>query len=155
MSRRVRFRVSIVIAALAVVFAIAGVVVAATQPSDEEALTPSRPPADQSIETKVNNLVSQMSLQEKLQQLTLTPDFLVRDDDVRQGLGAVLSQTNPAEIRRLQTIAVNESPHHIPLLFAFDTIHGFRTIFPIPLGSAASFDPQMAKNDAFFGARES
>ncbi|HEX4732950.1 MAG TPA: glycoside hydrolase family 3 N-terminal domain-containing protein [Thermoleophilaceae bacterium] len=156
MFRKTKFRASIVFATLAVLAAVAGgVVIAATQSSDEEALAPSRPPADPAIETKVNNLVSQMSLQEKLQQLTLTPDFLVKDDDVRAGLGAVLSQTDPDEIRRLQKIAVEDSPHHIPLLFAFDTIHGFRTIFPIPLGSAASFDPQMAKNDAFFGARES
>src|SRR5436309_299588 len=105
MFRKLGFRAPVVFTTLAVVSAIAGGVLAATQPSDEEALTPSRPPADQSIETKVNDLVSQMSLQEKLQQLTLTPDFLVKDDDVRQGLGAVLSQTNPAEIRRLQTIA--------------------------------------------------
>jgi beta-glucosidase len=152
---RVRFRASVVIAALAVASAIAGGVVAATQSSDEEALAPARPPADQTIEAKVDALVSEMSLQEKLQQLTLTPDFLVKDEDVQNGLGAVLSQTDPVEIRRLQKIAVEQSPHHIPLLFAFDTIHGFRTIFPIPLGSAATFDPQMAKKDAFFGARES
>src|SRR5436190_8492669 len=155
MSRKVRFRASIVVAALAVVFAIAGVVVAATQSSDEEALAPTRPPADRSIETKVSDLLSKMTLQEKLEQITLLPDFKVTDEEVRNGLGSVLSLTDPAQIRHYQEIAVNESRLHIPLLFAFDTIHGFRTIFPIPLGSAATFDPQMAKNDAFFGARES
>ena len=50
---------------------------------------------------------------------------------------------------------MNESRLKIPLLFAFDTIHGFRTIFPIPLGTGASFDPHMAFDDAEFGARES
>ena len=50
---------------------------------------------------------------------------------------------------------MNESRLGIPLLFAFDTIHGFRTVFPIPLGVGASFDPQVAFDDASFGARES
>ena len=154
MSRR-KFRAPLVVAILAVLCAIAGVVVAATQPSDEEALQPIRPPADQTIEGKVNALVANMSLQEKLEQVALLPDFKVTDDEVRKGLGSILSVTNPATIRHLQEIAVNESPHHIPLLFAFDTIHGFRTIFPIPLGTGASFDPAQAKNDGSFGSRES
>jgi beta-glucosidase len=154
MSRR-RFRASFVIAALVVVCAIAGAVVAATQPSDEEALQPIRPPADQTIEAKVNDLVADMSLQEKLEQVTLLPDFKVTDEEVKKGLGSILSVTDPAKIRHYQEIAVNESPHHIPLLFAFDTIHGFRTIFPIPLGTGASFDPHQAKNDGIFGSRES
>src|SRR4051794_29167429 len=154
MSRKMS-RASIVIAALVVVCAIAGVVVAASQPSDEEALQPIRPPADQTIETKVNDLVADMTLQEKLQQVTLLPDFKVTDEEVRKGLGSILSLTDPAKIRHYQEIAVNDSPHHIPLLFAFDTIHGFRTIFPIPLGTGASFDPAQAKNDGSFGSRES
>jgi beta-glucosidase len=144
-----------VIAALVVVCAIAGVVVAATQPSDEEALQPNRPAADQTIEAKVNDLVADMTLQEKLEQVTLLPDFKVTDEEVKKGLGSILSVTDPAKIRHYQEIAVNESPHHIPLLFAFDTIHGFRTIFPIPLGTGASFDPAQAKNDGNFGSRES
>ena len=67
----------------------------------------------------------------------------------------MLSVTDPATINRLQHIAVDQSRLHIPLLFAFDTIHGFRTIFPIPLGTASSFDPQAAMDDATIGARES
>ena len=58
-----------------------------------------------------------------------------------QGLGSILSVTDPAQIAQLQHIAVDESRLKIPLLFAFDTIHGFRTVFPIPLGTGASFDP--------------
>jgi beta-glucosidase len=140
--------------ALAVACLVAGGVVAATQSSDEEALAPARPSADRGIEKRVNDLLSQMTLQEKLEQITLLPDFKVTDDEVRNGLGSILSVTDPQRIRDLQRIAVEESPHHIPLLFAFDTIHGFRTTFPIPLGAAASFDPQVAENDATFGARE-
>jgi beta-glucosidase len=63
--------------------------------------------------------------------------------------------TDPVRIRKLQRIAVEESRLKIPILFAFDTIHGFRTIFPIPLGVGASFDPEVAFDDHRHGARES
>jgi beta-glucosidase len=74
---------------------------------------------------------------------------------VAAGLGSVLSVTDAARIRERQEIAVNDSRLGIPLLFAFDTIHGFRTVFPIPLAVGASFDPAVAFDDASFGARES
>jgi beta-glucosidase len=152
-----RVRVSVVIAVLATAFLVAGgmAVIAATQSSDEEALQPARPPADRSVETRVNDLLSKMTLDEKLEQIQLLPDFKVTDAEVKNGLGSILSLTDPAQIRHYQTIAVEQSRLHIPLLFAFDTIHGFRTIFPIPLGSAASFDPSAASDDAMYGARES
>ena len=78
-----------------------------------------------------------MTLEEKLEQIQLLPDFLVTEAEVRKGLGSVLSATDPARIRELQRIAVEESRLHIPILFAFDTIHGFRTVFPIPLAAGA------------------
>ena len=112
-------------------------------------------PGTQPIEAKVNALLAKMTLQEKLEQIQLLPDFMVTDQEVKAGLGSVLSVTDPATINRLQHIAVDQSRLHIPLLFAFDTIHGFRTIFPIPLGTASSFDPQAAMDDATIGARES
>jgi beta-glucosidase len=133
----------------------AGGVVAATRSSDEAALQPTRRPADQAIEKKVDALVADMSLQEKLAQLQLLSDGQVTDDDARAGVGAVFSLVDPAKIRHLQEIAVNESPHHIPMLFAYDTIHGFRTIFPEPLGAASAFDPRVVRDDARVGARES
>ena len=67
----------------------------------------------------------------------------------------VLSVTDPQRIRDLQRMAVQESRLKIPILFAFDTIHGFRTVFPIPLAAGASFDPQVASDDHTYGARES
>jgi beta-glucosidase len=112
-------------------------------------------PGGQPIDAKVNALVAQMTLQEKLEQIQLLPDFMVTDNEIRAGLGSVLSVTDAATINRYQHIAVEQSRLHIPLLFAFDTIHGFRTIFPIPLGTASSFDPQAAIDDATIGARES
>jgi len=103
----------------------------------------------------VSDLLARMTTEEKLEQIQLLPDFLVTEQEVRNGLGSVLSVTDPARIRELQRIAVEESRLKIPMMFAFDTIHGFRTIFPIPLGAGASFDPQMASDDHKYGARES
>src|SRR5215216_468077 len=156
---RFRLRAVIAVALVAIGAAAAGGVVAGTQSSDEAALAPIREQADGSIEQRVNRLLSRMTLEEKLQQITLLPDFRVAgeagEQEVRNGLGAVLSLTDPERIRELQRIAVEETRLGIPLLFAFDTIHGFRTIFPIPLGAGASFDPEVAADDARFGARES
>jgi beta-glucosidase len=153
--RRFRFRASVAVPVLALVLAAASGVVAATQSSDEQALQPTRQSADQAIESRVSDLLSKMTLEEKLEQIQLLPDFLVTDVEVRKGLGSILSVTDPVRIRELQRIAVEESRLKIPILFAFDTIHGFRTIFPIPLGAGASFDPQVAFDDHKYGARES
>jgi beta-glucosidase len=153
--RRFRFRASVAAPVLVLVLAAASGVVAATQSSDEQALAPSRQQADRGVERRVNDLLSRMTLQEKLEQIQLLPDFLVTEEEVREGLGSVLSVTDPARIRELQRIAVEESRLKIPILFAFDTIHGFRSVFPIPLGAGASFDPQVAFDDHRYGARES
>jgi beta-glucosidase len=153
--RRFRFRASVAVPVMALVLAAAGGVVAATQPSDEQALQPTRQRADRSIERRVNELLSKMTLEEKLEQIQLLPDFMVTEEEVRNGLGSILSVTDPVRTRELQRIAVEESRLKIPILFAFDTIHGFRTIFPIPLGAGASFDPQVAFDDHKYGARES
>ena len=153
--KRFRLTAAAAVSILAVVAAAAGGVVAASQSSDEQALRPTRGPADRRIESRVNHLLSKMTLEEKLEQIQLLPDFLVTDAEVRKGLGSVLSVTDPARIRELQTIAVEQSRLKIPLLFAFDTIHGFRTVFPIPLATGASFDPQVASDDHTYGARES
>src|SRR4051794_34731485 len=152
---RITRRVAIAAAVIVSISIVATGVIAATQSSDEAALTPTRPPASRSIERKVDSLVRQMTLKEKLEQLTLLPDFKVTDAEVQQGLGSILSVTDPATIRRYQEIAVTKSRLHIPLLFAFDTIHGFRTIFPEPLAEAASFDPKVGETDTMYGARES
>jgi beta-glucosidase len=153
--RRFRLRASVILPVLALVLAAAGGVMAAGQSSDEQALRPTRQSADQAVESRVSNLLSKMTLQEKLEQIQLLPDFLVTEGEVRNGLGSVLSVTDPVRIRELQRIAVEESRLKIPMLFAFDTIHGFRTIFPIPLAAGASFDPRVAFDDHKYGARES
>jgi beta-glucosidase len=113
------------------------------------------PTADKSIETKVNDLLSRMTTQEKLQQVQLLSDGQVTDADAQAGVGGVFSLTDPKRIDELQHIAVEDSRLGIPILFAYDTIHGYRTIFPVPLGAASSFDPNVAQTDARIGARES
>src|SRR3984893_13166417 len=70
-------------------------------------------------------------------------------------LGAGLDLTGAGNINALQHVAVDQSRLQIPLLFGLDTIHGYRTIFPIPLAEASSFDPSVAQTDASTGADES
>jgi beta-glucosidase len=152
---RFKRRTVTVASVIALSLATASGVVAGTRSSDEAALAPTRQAASQVIEARVNALLAKMTLQEKLEQIQLLPDFMVTDQEVRNGLGSVLSLTDPVQINRLQHIAVEQSRLHIPRLFAFDTIHGFRTVFPIPLATASSFDPQVASDDDRIGARES
>jgi beta-glucosidase len=132
---------------------VAGAVAGGT-PSTDASLKPTRGPADKSIDKKVDDLVRQMTLQEKLMQLQLDADWQANDDQARAGLGGVFSLTDPAKIDHLQHVAVEQSRLHIPILFAFDTIHGYRTVFPIPLAQASSFDPSVATADDTIGARE-
>lgn len=137
---------------------IGGSVIAATQAgqsSDEEALAPTRPPASRTIEQKVDALLAKMTTKEKLEQVQLLSDGQINDTEAQNGVGGVFSLTDPAKINHYQHIAVEDSRLHIPILFAFDTIHGYRTIFPVPLGAASSFDPGVARTDASIGARES
>lgn len=139
---------------LALSTGVAGGVVAATQSSDEAALQPTRQVADPGIERRVNDLLRRMTLDEKLQQIQLRSPGRVRDEDARKGVGSVFNVFDPERINRLQRIAVEESRLGIPILFAHDTVHGFRTIFPIPLGAASSFDPAVVSDDHRFAARE-
>ena len=131
----------------------AGGVLAAAGDSDPLAAT--RPAGNQGVERRIDALLARMTLDEKLQQLALLADFQATDDAVRKGAGSVFGITDPARINHLQHVAVEQTRLHIPLLFAFDTIHGFRTVFPIPLAEASSFDPSVAATDDTIAARES
>ena len=108
-----------------------------------------------STEKRINDLIKKMTLPEKLNQLTLLSDGQITDAEAKNGVGSVFSLTDPAKIDHYQDIAVHQSRLHIPILFAYDTIHGFRTIFPIPLATASSFDPAVAQKDHTIGAAES
>jgi beta-glucosidase len=135
--------------------AVAGGVVAATQSTDEAALAPNRGAPDRGIERRVERLLARMTLDEKLNQIQLLSDGQINEEEAAKPVGGVFSLTDPALINKYQRIAVEQSRLHIPILFAYDTIHGFRTIFPIPLGTASSFDPGVAADDHRIGARES
>jgi len=132
-----------------------GVVVAGGRSSDERALRKTRQAPSTSIESKVDALLGKMTLDEKLQQLTLLNDGQINDSEAAKPVGGVFSLTDPDKINHFQHIAVEQSRLHIPILFAYDTIHGYRTIFPIPLGTASSFDPSIAADDDRIGAMES
>ncbi len=141
--------------------AIVGSSVVATQTSGREtprnaaALTSKRVTPDYWVEKRVDRLLKKMTVKEKLQQVQLLSDGQITDKDAENGVGGVFSLTDPAKIDHFQHLAVEKSRLHIPILFAYDTIHGYRTIFPVPLGAASSFDPKVAATDASVGARES
>ena len=126
-----------------------------TRTKDRVALKATAQHLDWRTEKRINALIRKMTLDEKLDQLTLLSDGQINDDEARKPVGGVFSLTDPAKIDHYQRIAVEQSRLHIPILFAFDTIHGFRTVFPIPLGTAASFDPAVASTDHAIGAAES
>jgi beta-glucosidase len=155
MSRRQRVS-AIVAAGLAVGAIGAGGVVAASTPSDEAALEPVDRGGDGRVEGRIDALMRRMTLDDKLNQLTLLSNGqMAADPSEARRVGAVFSETDPATINRYQHEAVENSRLGIPILFAFDTIHGFRTVFPIPLGAASSFDPDVAFTDHRIGAFES
>jgi beta-glucosidase len=153
--RRGTRRAAIAVTVVALTSGAAGGVVAATRSSDEGALAPTRQAADRGIERRVDDLLRRMTLDEKLQQVQLLADWQATDAEAKAGVGGVFSLTDAQKINDLQHIAVEQSRLGIPILFAFDTIHGYRTIFPIPLGAASSFDPEVAADDHRIGARES
>jgi beta-glucosidase len=150
-----RGKVAAAVAVVATSAAVAGAVYAAGEAKDEVALQPARTPASQDVERRVSTLLSKMTTEEKLQQVQLLSDGQVTDADAKAGVGGVFSLVNPQRINQLQHIAVEQSRLGIPILFAYDTIHGYRTIFPIPLATGSSFDPDVAGDDHRFGARES
>jgi beta-glucosidase len=132
-----------------------GVVTAGNRSRDERALRKTRGAPSQTIEQKVSALLNKMTLAEKLDQLTLLSDGQINDSEAAKPVGGVFSLTDADKINHFQHVAVEQSRLHIPILFAFDTIHGYRTIFPIPLGTASSFDPNVAADDHRIGAMES
>ncbi len=104
-------------------------------------------------------LLKQMTVDEKVGQMNESagrempglgdkPDPLIAEGRV----GSILWLTDVKEINRLQHIAVEKSRLHIPILFGFDVIHGYRTVFPVPLAMAASWDPAVEEEAQRFAA---
>jgi beta-glucosidase len=133
----------------------AGVVIALVASSQTQTI----PPEDEkSVEKRVDALLGQMTLEEKIGQLSQIFVFNlskpVEEAVARGQLGSLLFVTDPVVINKLQHVAVEKSRLHIPLIFGFDVIHGFRTIFPVPLAMAASWDPAMVAGAQAIAAKE-
>src|SRR2546423_95421 len=118
--------------------------------------------SQQQIEARIDALISRMTLAEKLGQLqqldgesngNFRPEHL---ELIRKGLlGSTLNVRGAQRTNQLQRVAMAESRLKIPVLLGFDTIHGYRTIFPIPLAEASSWDPSLAERSAGIAATES
>ena len=109
-------------------------------------------------EDRVEALLQQMTLQEKIGQLN---QLSVGGFDqnaagmMRAGMvGSILNECNPKVLNRYQKVAVEESRLGIPLIISRDVIHGFKTMFPIPIGLAATFDPELVEKGARVAAVE-
>jgi len=120
--------------------------------------------SDSNTEKKLDELLRKMTLEEKVGQLvqysagqptgpgTGRTDY---DDMIRKGeVGALFNITAARKVNAFQHIAVEQSRLHIPLLFGLDVIHGFRTEFPVPLGLASSWNPELIEQTARVAARE-
>ncbi|MDW3210833.1 MAG: beta-glucosidase BglX [Reichenbachiella sp.] len=115
------------------------------------------------LEQKIDSIMSKMSLTEKIGQTAqrgtssrikgaLSEELKTA---VREGrVGSLINVMNKDFVDELQRIAVEESPNGIPLIFARDVIHGFKTIFPIPLGQAATWNPELVEAGARVAAVE-
>jgi beta-glucosidase len=108
------------------------------------------------IEQRIETLLQQMTLAEKIGQLHQVSG--VSDETkilVQQGkIGSLLNIPGAKMTNELQRIAVEESRLKIPLIFGLDVIHGYRTVFPIPLGEAATWDPSLVEKTAAMAAKE-
>jgi len=112
------------------------------------------------VAARVEALLAQMSLEEKIGQLNqvggaaFAPGPKAEDQIRKGGAGSVLWLNDAKQFNVLQKIAVEESPSGIPLLFALDVIHGYHTIFPVPLAMAASWDPDVPEKSQAVAAKE-
>jgi beta-glucosidase len=117
------------------------------------------------VSPKASDLLRQMTLEEKIAQLSQLPGIPIEEfkeqvgtppEEIarKYGAGSVLWVSNPKEINRWQHIAVDESRLHIPILFGLDVIHGYHTIFPSPIAMASSWDPKMVEGAQAVAAKE-
>lgn len=118
------------------------------------------PGTEKQVAARVEALLKKMSLEEKVGQLNqvggaaFSPGPQVENQIRKGGAGSVLWLNDTQKFNELQKIAMEESPSGIPLLFALDVIHGYRTIFPVPLAMAASWDPNVAEKSQTVAAKE-
>ncbi|HVX66928.1 MAG TPA: beta-glucosidase BglX [Bryobacteraceae bacterium] len=112
------------------------------------------------IEKRIDALLARMTLEEKLGQMSQSTSIQIPlsaeiKQQIRQGRwGSFLNAGSPADRAEAQRVAVEESRLKIPLIFGRDVIHGYRTVFPIPLGQSASWNPALIQRAASVAARE-
>ena len=110
------------------------------------------------IERRVDQLLSRMTLAEKIGQMNQVSaggEVANYADALRKGqIGSILNEVDPVKVNEFQRICVEESRLGIPLLVGRDVIHGFHTVFPIPLGLASTFDPALVEAGARVAAVE-
>ncbi|PPC63406.1 beta-glucosidase BglX [Pantoea sp. ICBG 1758] len=118
----------------------------ALQPAFADTLRETHPLTEQARDAYVSQLLSKMTLDEKIGQMRLisvgpdTPKEAIRDMIQQGQVGAIFNTVTRQDIRAMQDQVMQLSRLKIPLFFAYDVVHGQRTIFPIPLGLAASWD---------------
>jgi beta-glucosidase len=114
-------------------------------------------PKDNALESKIDKLLSQMTLEEKIGQMTQV-DYQGNSEEltlaIKEGKIGSLLNVSDAKVSNVLQQAAAESRLGIPLIFGRDVIHGFKTIFPIPLGQAATFDPEIVRDGAAVAAAE-
>lgn len=110
------------------------------------------------VESRVDSLMSLMTLDEKIGQLNQLSGYGYHPDMVGQirigSVGSLLNEVDPVVVNKLQKEAVENTRLHIPLVFARDVIHGFKTMFPIPVGQAATWNPEIVERGSRVSARE-
>ncbi|MGM9785726.1 MAG: glycoside hydrolase family 3 N-terminal domain-containing protein [Candidatus Cryptobacteroides sp.] len=112
-------------------------------------------PAGDPIDKKVDELMAKMTLEEKIGQMNQLSGGYNTIEEVAAGrVGSILNCVDAEEINAVQRAAVERSRLGIPVIVSRDVIHGFRTIFPIPLGQAATFDPAIVEQGARVAAVE-
>jgi beta-glucosidase len=118
---------------------------------------------DPVIEQRITQLLGQMTLEEKIAQTVHfadsstgpgSPHADYREQTAQGHVGSFENITGAAETNALQKIAVENTRLHIPLLFALDVIHGYRTIFPVPLAMASTWDPSLVEKASRVAAIE-
>ncbi len=119
-------------------------------------IAPAQQLSDQEIENRVNGLLRQMTIEEKAGQLTQLADRSPQTMDlIKQGkVGSLLGVLGAQQANEVQRVAVEQSRLKIPLILGYDVIHGYRTVFPVPLASAGSFDPQLIEQAERVAAKE-
>jgi beta-glucosidase len=116
----------------------------------------SQQPPSNAIEHRIDVLLKQMTLEEKVGQLAQytsnTPQTL---ELVRQGkVGSLFNVLGAADVNAAQKLAVEKTRLKIPLIFGLDVIHGYRTVFPVPIAGACSFDPELIEQSERVAAKE-